>query len=43
MPHLAAHAVADQVAVTAHDVLDEGDPAAIDAALQLLTALRRAL
>jgi hypothetical protein len=43
VPVLAPHAVADQLAVTAHDVLAEGDDAAVAAAAQALTALRRAL
>jgi hypothetical protein len=43
LPVLAAHAAADQLTVTAHDVLDEGDDAAIAAAAPALTALRRAL
>lgn len=43
LPELAAHGVADQLAVTAHDVLDEGDEQAVTAAADLLTALRRAV
>jgi hypothetical protein len=43
VPVLAAHGVADQLAVTAHDVLAEGDDAAVAAAAAALTALRRAL
>jgi hypothetical protein len=43
VPVLAAHGVADQLAVVAHDVLAEGDEAAIGAAAEALTALRRAL
>jgi hypothetical protein len=43
LPELAPHGVADQLAVTAHDVLAEGDEAAVAAAASALTALRRAL
>jgi hypothetical protein len=43
VPQLAVHAVADQLAVTAHDVLVEGDGGALSQALDVLTALRRAL
>jgi hypothetical protein len=43
VPKLAAHAAADQLAVTAHDVLAEGNWAAVAAAAAALTALRRAL
>jgi hypothetical protein len=43
LPELAAHGVADQLAVTAHDVLDEGDEEAVAAAAGRLTDLRRAL
>jgi hypothetical protein len=43
VPVLAAHGVADQLAVVAHDVLAERDEAAIGAAAEALTALRRAL
>ena len=43
VPRLAVHGVADQLAVTAHDVLVEGDRAALSQALDVLTALRRAL
>ena len=43
LPELAAHGVADQLAVTAHDVLDEGDEHAVAATAEALTALRRAL
>jgi hypothetical protein len=40
---LAAHGVADQLTVVAHDVLAEGDEPAVVAAAAALTALRRAL
>ena len=43
MPRLADHAAADQVAVVVADVLAEGDPVALRAALDALTDLRRAL
>jgi hypothetical protein len=43
VPVLAAHGVADQLTVVAHDVLAEGDDAAVAAAAAALTALRRAL
>jgi len=43
VPVLPAHAVADQVAVTAHDVLAEGDAAAVRAGVERLVALRRSL
>ena len=43
VPVLAAHGTADQLAVTAHDVLAEGDGLAIGHAAAALTALRRAL
>jgi hypothetical protein len=43
VPVLAAHGVADQLTVTAHDVLADGDDAAVAAAAAALTALRRAL
>jgi hypothetical protein len=43
VPALAAHAAADQLTVTARDVLAEGDEAAVSAAAAALTALRRAL
>ncbi len=43
LPRLAAHGVADQLAVTAHDVLAEGDQQAVVRAGAGLIALRRAL
>jgi hypothetical protein len=43
VPVLAAHGVADQLTVVAHDVLAEGDEPAVVAAAAALTALRRAL
>jgi hypothetical protein len=43
VPVLPAHAVADQVTVTAHDLLAEGDEDAMRAGLQRLVALRRSL
>jgi hypothetical protein len=43
VPVLAAHASADQLTVTAHDVLDEGDDSAVAAAAAALTGLRRVL
>jgi hypothetical protein len=43
VPVLAPHGVADQLAVTAHDVLAEGDETAVVDAAAALTALRRAL
>ena len=43
VPVLAAHAAADQLAVMAHDVLAEGDDAAVAVAAGALTALRQAL
>ena len=43
LPVLAAHGVADQLAVTAHDVLVEGGAAGVRRALDVLVALRRAL
>ncbi|WP_426565861.1 hypothetical protein ACPPVT_04655 [Angustibacter sp. McL0619] len=43
VPQLEVHGVPDQLAVTAHDVLAEGDRAALSQALDVLTALRRAL
>jgi hypothetical protein len=43
LPRLAPHGVADQLAVTAHDVLGEGDERTVVTAGELLTALRRAL
>lgn len=43
VPELAPHAAADQVAVTAGDVLAEGDEAALREALATLVELRRAL
>lgn len=43
VPQLAPHAAADQVAVTAHDVLAEGDERALREALATLVELRRAL
>lgn len=43
VPRLAAHAAGDQVMVLALDVLAEGDAAAVLAAADELTALRRSL
>ena len=43
VPVLATHGVADQVAVTASDVLAEADQARQRQALDVLVALRRAL
>jgi hypothetical protein len=43
VPVLPAYAVADQVAVTGHDLLAEGDVAAVRAGVERLVALRRAL
>jgi hypothetical protein len=43
LPVLATHGVADQVAVTAADVLAEADPARQSMALDVLVALRHAL
>ena len=43
VPVLPAHAVADQVTVTGHDLLAEGDDAAIRAGVERLVALRRSL
>ena len=43
VPALAAHGVADQLTVVAHDVLAEGDEGSIAGAAEALTALRRAL
>jgi hypothetical protein len=43
LPVLATHGVADQVAVTAADVLAEADPARQRMALDVLVALRHAL
>ena len=43
VPELAAHGAADQLAVMAHDVLDEGGEQAVAEAAAALTALRRAL
>ncbi|GAB3684121.1 hypothetical protein [Angustibacter aerolatus] len=43
VPSLPPHAAGDQLAVTAHDVLTDGDDRAVVAALDVLVALRRAL
>jgi hypothetical protein len=43
VPVLPAHAVADQVTVTGHDLVAEGDDAAIRAGVERLVALRRSL
>jgi hypothetical protein len=43
VPRTQPHGSADQVAVTAHDVRDEGGDAQLDAALAALIALRRTL
>ena len=43
VPELAPHGVADQVAVTASDVLAEGDEPALREALVTLVELRRSL
>jgi hypothetical protein len=43
VPVIADHGVADQLAVTAGDVLDEGDANALTAALDALIELRRSL
>jgi hypothetical protein len=43
VPVLPAHAVADQLAVTGHDLLAEGDPAAVRAGVDRVVALRRSL
>jgi hypothetical protein len=43
VPVIADHGVADQVAVTAADVLAEGDAGALTAALDTLIELRRVL
>lgn len=43
VPVLPVHAVADQVTVTAHDLLGEGDDEAVRAGVERLVALRRSL
>jgi hypothetical protein len=43
VPELPSHAVADQVAVTAQDLIAEGDEDAVRAGVDELVALRRSL
>jgi nucleotide-binding universal stress UspA family protein len=43
VPVLAGHGLADQVLVLGHDLLAAGDPDAVAAGTERLTALRRAL
>ena len=43
LPVLPAHAVADQVTVTGHDLIAEGGEGAIRAGVERLVALRRSL
>jgi hypothetical protein len=43
VPRIEVHGAADQLAVTGHDVLVEGDATALRQALDVLVALRRAV